>query len=811
MEDSTLGSVAEEDILQNEYYHGFLSDNFDVKQHACQLLQGAIVSEQLAKLSEGLLLLDKKIHNQVSDHYEDLLQQASGIETLESVISMMQTHIQGFLLSAETLKNKVNEPHSKLKMQTVMLSRLQLSCELLRRIIRILSLSKRLKVQLQAGSKEIVKTAQTLHELDQLTKDVDLTGVEIIEKDQKLIHQARIEVEKQAESMLRKGLEALNQSQVGTALQVFHSLGILQSTVESVLGNARENLHKNLKKALDVENLSSQLPSSSINQSAKFKGPGRVSMPVTGSSPAFRAALWTNMEKLMDQIFSSCAQVQHLQKVLAKKRDPVTHVCYLDELNSNRNSYLAHRFWTQVTELLTQEFDRAATESSHIKQAFEAEYPKLLQQVAELWGKLQQFNQEITSASNTLNLDGEDLVDNQETSAAGQFNGEIALRQSLSAFQNAYLSRSLSRLFDPVNIMFGANETVPSSEECDNLIKIMLSELVVSLVDVKLCHLVTKNVTKTIQMVAVKSEQLIVSDGEASQVIGPPTLSQKTNAGVVNLLHQFDGNLRRSLVASTNLPDEDKAAVIASLKCVSAQMRNSLQPLLSSVTDAVEAILLTMHEEDFAAVQIPEGGVAPPCSLYMKELQSFLARSAQDYFSLYHATELVRDELRLVAVRCLDLFVRHASLLRPLGEAGKMKLAADFAQMELAITAFYDRPAELGRSYRILRSFRPLMFQTAEHLAQSPAVGDVIPHSVVLHFLFARAPPDLKSPHHGAGWSVVRYSKWLDDHSGEKERLSVIQGALDSYVQGVKKRHGKEFAPVYSIMIQLLQKALATL
>jgi len=36
-----------------EYYHGFLSEDFDVKQHACQLLQGAIVSEQLAKLSEG--------------------------------------------------------------------------------------------------------------------------------------------------------------------------------------------------------------------------------------------------------------------------------------------------------------------------------------------------------------------------------------------------------------------------------------------------------------------------------------------------------------------------------------------------------------------------------------------------------------------------------------------------------------------------------------------------------------------------------------------------------------------------------------
>ena len=62
-----------------------------------------------------------------------------------------------------------------------------------------------------------------------------------------------------------------------------------------------------------------------------------------------------------------------------------------------------------------------------------------------------------------------------------------------------------------------------------------------------------------------------------------------------------------------------------------------------------------------------------------------------------------------------------------------------------------------------------------------------------------------------AGWSVVRYSKWLDEHLGEKERLSVIQGALDSYVQSVKKRQGKEFAAVYSVMIQLLQKALASM
>ena len=50
--------------------------------------------------------------------------------------------------------------------------------------------------------------------VDQLSKDVDLSGVDIIEKDQKIIKQARIEVEKQAKSMLQRGLEAQNQSQV---------------------------------------------------------------------------------------------------------------------------------------------------------------------------------------------------------------------------------------------------------------------------------------------------------------------------------------------------------------------------------------------------------------------------------------------------------------------------------------------------------------------------------------------------------------------------------------------------------------------
>lgn len=38
-----------------------------------------------------------------------------------------------------------------------------------------------------------------------------------------------------------------------------------------------------------------------------------------------------------------------------------------------------------------------------------------------------------------------------------------------------------------------------------------------------------------------------------------------------------------------------------------------------------------------------------------------------------------------------------------------------------------------------------------------------------------------------------------------------FSGALEAYVQSVRTREGKEFAPVYPIMVQLLQKAMSTL
>ncbi|KAG8508487.1 Conserved oligomeric Golgi complex subunit 5, partial [Galemys pyrenaicus] len=550
-----------------------------------------------------------------------------------------------------------------------------------------------------------------------------------------------------------------NPTQVGTALQVFHNLGTLKDTITSVVDGYCASLEENINSALDIKVLTQP------SQSAVRGGPGRSTMPTPGNTAAFRASLWTNMEKLVDHICTVCGQVQHLQKILTKKRDPVSHICFIEE----------------------------------IVKAFEGEYPKLLRLYNDLWKRLQQYSQNIqgkfnASGTTDLYVDLQHIEDDTQDiflPKRPDYDPEKALKDSLQPFEAAYLSKSLSRLFDPINLVFPpGGRNPPSADELEGIIKTIASELNVAAVDANLTLAVSKNVAKTIQLYGVKSEQLLSTQGDASQVIGPLTEGQRRNVAVVNSLFK----LHQSVT-----------------KTIHVLMGSAVQPLLTSVGDAIEAIIITMHQEDFSGSLSSSGKPDIPCSLYMKELQGFIARVMSDYFKHFECLDFVFDNTEAIAQRAIELFIRNASLIRPLGESGKMRLAADFAQMELAVGPFCRRVSDLGKPYRMLRSFRPLLFQTNEHVAKSPTLGDIIPFSIVIQFLFTRAPPELKSPFQRAEWSHARFSQWLDDHPSEKDRLLLIRGALEAYVQSVRSREGKEFAPVYPIMVQLLQKAMSTL
>uniref|UniRef100_A0A8C2V143 Conserved oligomeric Golgi complex subunit 5 n=1 Tax=Chinchilla lanigera TaxID=34839 RepID=A0A8C2V143_CHILA len=748
------------ELLQDECYSDFLNEDFDVKTYTSQSIHQAVIAEQLAKLAQGISQLDKELHLQVVARHEDLLAQATGIESLEGVLQMMQTRIGALQGAVDRMKAKIVEPYNKIVARTAQLARLQVACDLLRRIIRILYLSKRLQGQLQGGSREITKAAQSLNELDYLSQGIDLSGIEVIENDLLFIARARLEVENQAKRLLEQGVETQNPTQVGTALQVFHNLGTLKDTVTSVVDGYCATLEENINNTLDIKVLTQP------SQSAVRGGPGRSTMPTPGNTAAFRASLWTNMEKLMDHICAVCGQVQHLQKVLTKKRDPVSHICFIEEIVKDGQPDILYTFWNSVTQALSSQFHTATNSSMFLKQAFEGEYPKLLRLYNDLWKRLQQYSQNIQGNFNT------------------------------SGTTDLYVE--VQNMDDDKQDIF-----IPKKPDYD--------ELNVAAVDANLTLAVSKNVAKTIQLYGVKSEQLLSTQGDASQVIGPLTEGQKRNVAVVNSLYKLHQSITKVVSSQSSFPPAAEQTIISALKAIHALMGSAVQPLLTSVGDAIEAIIITMHQEDFSGSLSSSGKPDTPCSLYMKELQGFIARVMNDYFKQFECSDFVFDNTEAIAQRAIELFIRNASLIRPLGEGGKMRLAADFAQMELAVGPFCRRVSDLGKSYRMLRSFRPLLFQTSEHVANSPTLGEIIPFSVILQFLFTRAPAELKSPFQRAEWSHARFSQWLDDHPCEKDRLLLIRGALEAYVQSVRSREGKEFAPVYPIMLQLLQKAMSAL
>lgn len=670
-----------------------------------------------------------------------------------------------------------------------------------RTIIRILQLGKRLHGQLHSGSgsgglggQEVAKAALSLHELSQLWSP-ELNGIEVVEQDQRVILHAKADVERNADGMLARGLEARNQNQVGVALQVFKNLSVLDDKLKGRLKAQLSHVKSRLAEALEVKAITSQaeeakskaLMSTSGGASGSGGGPGRSTMPAPGNMATFRGILWNNLETVLDVVYDKSCEVVCLQRLLCKKRDTVTHSLFFELLPEQSRQLLAN-FWNGVVKLIDKRLAAATAESNFLRQALEGEYPKLLRLFNDLWSRLHGVGTEM----------GRDDSKNPFLSSRM----DVGLRETLCSFERAYLSRSLSRLFDPVNLMFSSSSSdIPSESDLHQVFKGVASELNVSSVDAELSATVAKNVAKTVRLVCVKFEQILVTDGEASQVVGRPTDGQKKNVAVVNSLGKFKDGIE-------DIVRGESQAVTEALQDVHRLIMSAVSPLLLSIGDSVEAVVLTMHGEDFSAEDIDDD--AKNCSLYMKELQGFLSRVSVDFLSEFSCRrELTVANVRLAST-CVDQFILHASLTRPLGRSGQMRLASDCAQLELALEPLVGKLDSdiIGGSYSRLRAFRSLLFLCPEDVPTSPLLGRALPYSTALHFLFAKAPAELKSPHDSAGWSLSRYSAWLEDHPTERERLQLMQGTLESYVAATRARKEKAYAQPYPIMLKLLEDGL---
>ena len=167
-------------------------------------------------------------------------------------------------------------------------------------------------------------------------------------------------------------------------------------------------------------------------------------------------------------------------------------------------------------------------------------------------------------------------------------------------------------------------------------------------------------------------------------------------------------------------------------------------------------------------------------------------------------SSMVSSTLATFSIYC---FVSNASLIRPLGESGRLKITQDLGDLELTLEQLMFKGGSTtalnqimdGKPYAELRAVRQMLFwsglenkqlsseQIAKAFFREVWVKDVRP-STAFHFLLTFAPKLLSSPHHANHIPAGEYVNILVNldgsvNDGEAVSWMTTMKSCDSYQQ----------------------------
>jgi len=305
-------------------------------------------------------------------------------------------------------------------------------------------------------------------------------------------------------------------------------------------------------------------------------------------------------------------------------------------------------------------------------------------------------------------------------------------------FENNYLARSLSRMFDEVESIWGLEEYGRSrwnvsDPDLDRLVGVMCEELAVSAVDSKLAIAISKNIVKAIQKIKIEAENSLATGSDARQLIAPPTKDQTNNWCIVNTIWKLyqkcydefkklgDGRQDyRTVVVLQALADHSKdwlPKVLESLEDMLELVNTAITPLLYEINQSIKSIIITMHDEG-------EGVLAESGSdvcLWSRELKEFVSRVVRDHFTTLVCKRDIMNRLqglgkRAVELACLNVvLVRNSNTSTNTSELRK-RLVKGLGELEHALAPLVNKQGGLFA----LEDCGVLVKQTKPLLLSSP-------------------------------------------------------------------------------------------
>ncbi|KAF8043497.1 hypothetical protein BT93_A1726 [Corymbia citriodora subsp. variegata] len=425
---SPLDAFADDPILSP-----FLSPSFSSTTFSSAALSSGSPASTAEKLHSAIRLLESQLRSEVLSRHHHLLSQLSSLQSADLSLSSVRSSVSSLQSSLRHVRSELSEPLSSINSKTLQLSNLHRSTDLLQHTIRFLRLAKKLRESDSADPDklDLGKAAQLHCDILRLCNEYDLAGIDVIEEELKWIREIGDKIRSEAMKVLERGMEGLNQAEVGTGLQVFYNLGELKATVAQLVNKYKGMGVKSINAALDMKAISTS--------GGGVYGPGGIrgsGTPQIGGGVKARDALWKRMEECMEQLHSVVVAVWHLQRVLSKKRDPFTHVLLLDDVIQEGDVMLSDRVWEALVKAFASQMKSAFTGSSFVKDMFTEGYPKMLSMVENL---LERISRD-TDVKGVLPAITPEVKD-QMVSA-------------IEIFQTQYLVQCFKRLTDLVNNVF---------------------------------------------------------------------------------------------------------------------------------------------------------------------------------------------------------------------------------------------------------------------------------------------------------------------------------------------------------------------
>ncbi|KAK0213021.1 Golgi transport complex subunit 5-domain-containing protein [Desarmillaria ectypa] len=776
------------------------------------------ISIAISKLTFGIDDVSKQIKTLVTNHHQDLLSQAASANELSGSLNSVRAGLADLDHSLEKLCLKVRAPYRSLQTNVSRLQKLQQASDVLRRTSRFVILARRLQIQMaemESGSstpdqplplirsksdesalgqdledgkeRTIAKAALSIAELVSLLDDptscasdktrqsdveghdlesrTSLRSVNAIAVHVPYIEDARAKVTSEMENMVLTGLTSLNQSLLASSLQTAYNLRVLPELVQNLILELSQAVDDRIRTAFDLSKISKEILSKDSAPSPTLYKSRVRTEPTNLTAPQWTAALWARLEVMVQDMAECCVKVYTLERVLKIKKDTVSHVVFLDEAMKLLENKPSATFWTALARSLEKNTRDAARSSMFLQQTLSTGYPRLLRLFHEFFAKT------------AVHTDTTYIHTYQSPET-------VLVLRALSNFESLYLTRSSTKLNESVSQAFsGGIRTPPGMSEGINIARTVANELDSARFDPLLAKAVAKSATTSIDMVVSRLDGLVSRDRSSVTLVGPSATPQQ---GINGTLATF---VYYTWLRLSQLGEEQKEVVFNIIKPSVDNLHSAyeriINPLLTAIRRELSAIVSKIHRFDFGKSADPIAGMGG-ASLYMKDLVEKLAYIKAEIFSKFGIGDEKRAWIMSLVQYIIKTFVIHVSIVRPLGEAGKLQLTSDMTELEFALSAFLvEGPQEkrggnlesVGSEYKMLRAMRPLLFLENSELASSQhTVG--LPPLIVLHHILVRSPIPL--PHSLHGWHEAEYVRWVDEHT-EEEAWTLVDGGLSHW------------------------------